>query len=79
MDYGDIREMRRFLREVEKRLDRFYNRDAAPEETAKTVPNLLTRFDFPKDREELYEQRLVHGLKQLYIRKFGIVLAEDTE
>lgn len=62
-----IREQRRFLREVEKRLERYHKRDAPPEEIEKTIPNLLSRIDFPLEHEEQYVQRLKHGLKNYYI------------
>ncbi len=77
VEYGDIREMRRFLREVEKRLDRFHDRGSTPEAVLKTVPNLLTRFNFKKEFEQQYMDRLEYGLQQYYMRKYGIVLEED--
>lgn len=70
VEIGEVREMRRFLKEVERRLVRYFERDADPEETASTVDNLLTRFDFPPEREDFYHHRLRHGLKQYYIRHF---------
>lgn len=70
VEIGEVREMRRFLKEVERRLVRYFERDAEPEETAGTVDNLLTRFDFPPEREQFYSQRLRYGLKKYYTRHF---------
>lgn len=70
VDSGDVREMRRFLKEVERRLQRFYKRRAEPEETARTVENLLTRFDFPPERKAFYAQRLQNGLRRNYIKQY---------
>ena len=75
---SDVREMRRFLKEVEKRLQRFFERGAAPEETSRTVQNLLTRFDFPREREAFYAQRLQDGLRRNYILNY-VPEPEDEE
>ncbi|HUF39123.1 MAG TPA: MBL fold metallo-hydrolase [Anaerolineales bacterium] len=65
-----IREMRRFLKEAQRRLGRYDERGAEPEETAGTVDNLLTRFDFPAERKDFYTRRLAHGLRQYYVKHF---------
>lgn len=70
VEQSEIRELRRFLKEVEKRLERFFERGATPDETAGTVDNLLTRFNFPPEREAFYAQRLRHGLRQYYVRHY---------
>ncbi len=77
VEQGEIREMRRFLKETDKRLERFYEREARPEEVEKTVPNLLTRFNFPRERENLYEQRLRFGLYHYYVRKYRLLPATE--
>lgn len=77
IELGDVREMRRFLKEVQKRLERFFSRMADPEETATTVDNLLTRFDFPPERQHFYSQRLAFGLRQYYIRHYFPEPEED--
>jgi glyoxylase-like metal-dependent hydrolase (beta-lactamase superfamily II) len=70
VEQGDIREMRRFIKEVQKRLDRYFERQAPVEEVLKTVPNLLSRFNFPREGAVLYEQRLAHGIARYYKRVY---------
>jgi hypothetical protein len=71
--------MRRFLKETQRRLDRFDERGADPEETANTVDNLLTRFDFPAERKDFYTRRLTHGLRQYYIKHYLPEPEEEPE
>jgi glyoxylase-like metal-dependent hydrolase (beta-lactamase superfamily II) len=70
VDHDEIREMRRFLKEAQRRLDRFNERNANPDETASTVDNLLTRFDFPQERKDFYTRRIAHGMRQYYIKHY---------
>ncbi len=77
IELGEVREMRRFLKEVQKRLERFYSRMAEPGETANTVDNLMTRFDFPPERQAFYTKRLEHGLRQYYIKHYFPEPEED--
>lgn len=77
IELGDVREMRRFLKEVQKRLERFYSRSAEPDEILSTVDNLLTRFDFPPERHAFYVNRLNFGLREYYIRHYFPESEED--
>jgi glyoxylase-like metal-dependent hydrolase (beta-lactamase superfamily II) len=79
VDHDELREMRRFLKETQRRLDRFDERGADPEETANTVDNLLTRFDFPAERKDFYTRRLTHGLRQYYIKHYLPEPEEEPE
>jgi len=79
VDHDELREMRRFLKETQRRLDRFNERGADPEETANTVDNLLTRFDFPAERKDFYTRRLTHGLRQYYIKHYLPEPEEEPE
>ena len=65
-----IREQRRFLRDVQNRLKRLHGRSAYPEETKKLVSNLLSRFDHPPERHDMYFARLEYGLREHYIRHY---------
>lgn len=66
-----IREQRRFLREVEKQMERLHSRGLPPEETASLVPKLLTRFDFHPRYHLQYSQRLKYGLFEFYVRHYA--------
>lgn len=58
----DIRNMRRFLRNVEKQLERLSKRKAAPQATEKLVDKLLATLETPAKYRKTYSQRLRYGL-----------------
>lgn len=66
----DVRAQRRFLKDVESRLQRLAKRKAAPKEADKLAPRLIKKYKYPKKYEIFYSQRLKHGLRQLYERAF---------
>ena len=61
-----IRDMRNFLIDVQKRLDRIAARDNDPHATEKLVPKLIDKYKFPSKHREMYTNRLRHGLYQYY-------------
>jgi len=61
-----IREQRRFLKDVQKRLRRLASRNASPDAIERHLPGLLSKFTFPSTYQDLYTQRLRFGLKELY-------------
>ena len=65
-----VRAQRRYLKDVRKRLERLAKRNAPPEATENLVPKLLSGFDFPAKREELYTRRLRYGLNRYYTRRY---------
>ena len=65
-----IREQKRFLRDVQKRIERLGRREVDPEETEKMVPRLLSSFDFPEKKEDIFVQRLRYGLYHYYAKHF---------
>jgi glyoxylase-like metal-dependent hydrolase (beta-lactamase superfamily II) len=64
----DVREQRRFLKDVEARLGRLAQRKAKAKESEKLAPKLIQKYKYPKKYEALYSQRLKYGLKQYYER-----------
>ncbi len=70
IDTPIIREQRKYLKEVLKRLERLHKRNAPPEATESLIEGLLARLDFPTDRREQYEQRLRYGLHRYYTRHY---------
>ena len=65
-----IREQKRFLKDVEKRIERLGRREVDPDETEKMVPKLLSGFDFPESKEDIYTQRLRYGLYNYYVNHY---------
>jgi len=65
-----IRELRRFLKDVERRLGRLAKRKAPPQETAKLVPKLLSKYKYPGKRSEVYADRLQYGLLHYYRKHY---------
>lgn len=64
--YESIREQRRYLKDVQKRLGRLASRNASPDAIERHLPGLLSKFSFPSTRQEMYAQRLRYGLTKLY-------------
>jgi hypothetical protein len=54
-------------------------RQAAPDETAAEVPALMRSYKNDPDRAELYQNRLLYGLRQYYIRTYRPTEAVDGE
>jgi len=73
----DIHELRKFIRNVARRMERQADKGALPEVTEKMVPSLLSKFKFPRVNFELYENRLQHGLYQCYLRNYSPISAYE--
>lgn len=65
-----IRDQSRFLKKVEKKLDRLSEKGASPEATEDLIPGLLTEFNYPAEEEEKFTQRLLTGLYQYFNRHY---------
>jgi glyoxylase-like metal-dependent hydrolase (beta-lactamase superfamily II) len=65
-----IREQRSYLKEIQKRFERLFSRNAPPETTEGLVSSLLSRIDFSPDRQEQYVQRLKYGLFHYYRKHY---------
>ncbi|HEX7976268.1 MAG TPA: MBL fold metallo-hydrolase, partial [Anaerolineales bacterium] len=65
-----VRAQRRFFKSVVKALERLAKRNAPAEATDELVPGLISEFIFPSGLEEVYSQRLRHGLYQYYARHY---------
>jgi glyoxylase-like metal-dependent hydrolase (beta-lactamase superfamily II) len=61
-----IRDQRRYLKDVQKRLGRLASRNATPDAIERHLPGLLSKFSYPSTRHEMYTQRLRYGLTKLY-------------
>jgi glyoxylase-like metal-dependent hydrolase (beta-lactamase superfamily II) len=66
----DIHELRKFLRNVMRRMERLVNKKALPEATEKMVPSLLSKFSFPSLYKTKYTKRLQYGLHQCYLQRY---------
>ncbi|MDZ4158423.1 MAG: MBL fold metallo-hydrolase [Anaerolineaceae bacterium] len=67
----DIRRQLRYLEKVEKLLANLASRNTLPADIVKHIPSLLSGFDIPEERANLYQQRLRHGLSSLYSRGYN--------
>ncbi|MBN1230526.1 MAG: hypothetical protein JXA19_01535 [Anaerolineales bacterium] len=80
IDPDDIQLMKKFLKDVQKRLDRLDKRKKDPEAIEEIAPKLLSILKYPEDRKALYLKRLVYGLSQCYLRNYKYeFLAEEEE
>lgn len=70
VDKTEIREQRRFLKDVHARLENLAERESEPRQTEKMVKNLLSKFDFKRDMQSLYTNRLTYGLHHYYARHY---------
>ncbi len=64
--WSEIRHMRRFLAKVHDHLSRLAEQQAPPEATQELVAPLLAQWEFDPAYDELYTQRLSHGLQACY-------------
>lgn len=67
-----VRDLRKFLVDVEKRLERLDNQKGHPDATEKLVPKLLDRFKFPAKLHEMYNNRLRYGLFHYYTKHYRL-------
>lgn len=74
-----IREQRRHLRDVWKRLERIAKRNGRPQATEKLVPKLLAQFKFPAKWQQLYNNRLKHGLFHYYAKHYYPNALENSD
>jgi len=66
----DMHELRKFLRNVMRRMERMVNKKTLPEATEKMVPSLLSKFSFPSLYKTKYTKRLEYGLYQCYLQRY---------
>ncbi len=69
---GALRHMRRFLAETGKHLEALASKQAPPSATVALAPKLLAWWEFDPAYDELYTQRLQHGLRVYYRTKYRI-------
>lgn len=63
-----IRGQRKFNKSVRGRLQTLAKHDSEPEETQNMIPALLDKLSYPPEKQELFEERLKHGLAAYYAR-----------
>lgn len=64
----DVRHQQTFLKDVQKRLERFIKKNVHAETVNKIIPPLLSHFSFNKEKEDLYTKRLQNGLYEYLLR-----------
>ena len=65
-----LREQRRSLKYIKKRLETLASREVQPEATETMIPRILGGMDYPPERDEQYRQRLAYGLSEYYTRHY---------
>ncbi len=70
VEHNDVRETRRFLIDVEKRLERLAKRNAPQSDAGKLAEKLFDKYKYPDKDMSLYIQRLRHGLQAYYVAKY---------
>jgi cyclase len=66
----DIRSLSRFIKGVDKQLERISKRKMAPQAAEKLVEKLLPTLESPAKYRKFYAQRLRHGLYHCYARNY---------
>ncbi|MDH5505977.1 MAG: hypothetical protein OEZ02_02015 [Anaerolineae bacterium] len=66
----DIRDQRKFLKEVHKRIDRLGKRKSSPQAVEKSAPKLLEKIDCPAKMLTVYDHRLKYGLYHYYVNNY---------
>ena len=77
--HNDVRNQISQLAKIDRLLDSLAAENAVPEETNSLVPKLLEDYEFPINREIIYQQRLSYGLKSYYSRISGLSNSEAEE
>jgi glyoxylase-like metal-dependent hydrolase (beta-lactamase superfamily II) len=65
-----IRDLRKFLVDVLKHLERLDKKNSYPDATEKLVPKLLDKFKFPAKFRGMYTSRLRYGLFHYYAKHY---------
>ncbi|MBW8010157.1 MAG: hypothetical protein FVQ83_02790 [Chloroflexi bacterium] len=65
-----IRDQRKFLKSIQKRIERLAKRIPSPETTEKLSTSMLSNFSFPTRLKTMYFQRLAYGLFQYTTRHY---------
>lgn len=65
-----VREQREFIQKIDELVESLGQKTSTLETLEKTVPSLLAEFDASSDRLKQYTQRLRHGLRQYYYRRY---------
>jgi glyoxylase-like metal-dependent hydrolase (beta-lactamase superfamily II) len=67
----EVRNVRRFLKNVEKQLERLSKRKATPQATEKLVDKLLAQVESPAKYRKIYSQRLHYGLYHCFAKNYS--------
>ncbi|MBS3752754.1 MAG: hypothetical protein KGY46_05120 [Anaerolineales bacterium] len=65
-----IKDQRKTLRKIHKRVEKLASREASPDDVAELATNFLDDFKTLKEDREFYKQRLKHGLYQYYMNNY---------
>jgi glyoxylase-like metal-dependent hydrolase (beta-lactamase superfamily II) len=77
VDEKDIRNMKKYLVDAKKKMDRLAKRNSKPEDTEKLIGKLLENSNPIAKNKVTYEYRLRYGLKNYYLNNHVIENSED--
>ena len=66
----DVQLQKQVLKETFDGLERLVKKNAAPEDSEKLLPAILSKYAISSDLKERYVQRLRHGLYQNFLRRY---------
>ncbi len=65
-----IEKQSEIIETAHKKLEALAKKNADAEKTEKMIPNLLSPLRFPASERDLFTQRLRHGLKEYYLKRY---------
>lgn len=74
----EIKEMKKFITNAHKQLERLHRRKSSPQDTEKLVEKMLSGFEFDPRYRNHYYQRLKFGLYHCYTRRY-LQIIEETD
>lgn len=77
--HNDLRSQISQLAKINRLLESLVSENALPDEINSLVPKLMEDYEFPIEREIIYQQRLSYGLKSYYLRISGLADVEPEE
>ena len=78
IEHDHIRELKKSLRKIHRRIDKLASRKASPEDAGELAEKFLDEFAVEKRDHEFFLQRLQHGLLQYYTRNYYPKLEENS-
>lgn len=69
-DLDQVREQKKLIQYINKRLKAIAKREAKPEATDSVAKKVIKDLSFPREKHDQYYERLVYGLRNYYIQQY---------